>query len=202
MPDVTRPKSGSAAVADSAPRSQGGPPALALSGARIRSDGRIRPRLADRLRARVTLVAIGVLSVAVVALVLSVVDRRVVVPDAGTLARGTVLARVELAPTEAAPSAAGQAVVLKQAGHMVLLVHARGVPPNRGDRYAVWIVGNGATDLLGLVSQSVGDSRSFSSLTALPEDVSYFQQLLITRETGQEPTEPGLRVLAAPLTVP
>jgi hypothetical protein len=96
------------------------------------------------------------------------------------------------------------AVVRQKDGSLLLLVQARGLPPNsHHNAYAVWLV-NTPSDarLLGFVDPAVRASGTFSTGTTLPSDVSRFHSLEVTIERSSQPTSPGPAVLRSPLSLP
>jgi hypothetical protein len=84
----------------------------------------------------------------------------------------------------------------------LLLLQARGLRPNHGDSYAVWLF-NTPTDsrLLGFVSPLVGPDGTFSSGISLPDDAVRFRTLVVTRETRPRPSVPGQSILRSPLSL-
>jgi hypothetical protein len=112
------------------------------------------------------------------------------------------ISRLVLRPAGSDKSAVGAGAVMRQAGGLVLLLQARGLTPNAGDSYAVWLYNAPGDDrLLGFVSPAVGSDGTFSSGAALPRDAVRFQTLLITRETSARPSKPGPAVLRSKLSL-
>ena len=112
---------------------------------------------------------------------------------------GRTLQQLTLTPTRDR-RASGAATILGQGGTRLLLLQGRGLAPNDGNSYAVWLF-NAQDDarLLGFVSPPVGRKGSFSSGATLPDDAVRFRAVLITRETSSDPSAPGPVVLRAPL---
>lgn len=112
------------------------------------------------------------------------------------------LRRLVLAPTGSDPSALGAGAVVRQGASLLLLLQARGLTPNHGDTYAVWLFNNSVdARLLGFVSPLVGPAGTFSSGVALPDDAIRFHSLIVTRETSNRPVSPGPTVLRSPLAL-
>jgi anti-sigma-K factor RskA len=110
--------------------------------------------------------------------------------------------RLILAPAGANHRAFGAAVVVRQSGGLLLLVQAKGLAPNHGDSYAVWLVNTPAdARLLGFVSPAVGGAGTFSSGVPLPDDAVRFHNLEVTRETSSSPSIPGPAVLSCTLSL-
>jgi hypothetical protein len=119
--------------------------------------------------------------------------------NASTSFHGRTLQHLVLTPVRN-PRASGAGAVLSQGDTMLLLLQARGLAPNRGNSYAVWLFNTpGDARLLGLVSPKVGRGGRFSSGATLPDDAVRFHTVLVTRETSSDPSAPGPAVLRAPL---
>lgn len=117
--------------------------------------------------------------------------------DKGTQSKGAqTLHRLVLQPAGRDRTAFGAAAVVRQGGTLLLLLQARGLKPNHGDSYAVWLLNTPADSrLLGFVSPLVGPDGTFSSGVTLPDDAVRFRTLEVTRETRPRPTAPGQPIL-------
>jgi hypothetical protein len=123
----------------------------------------------------------------------------------GTAAKhhpGTIR-KLVLRPAGSNRSALGAADLVRQRnGDVLLLLQARGLKPNHGNQYAVWLFNApGDARLLGFVSPSVGSSGTFSSGVQLPGDAIRFHALIVTLERGSQPATPGPIVLRTPLSL-
>jgi hypothetical protein len=97
--------------------------------------------------------------------------------------------------------AVGVALVLRQGKNTGVAIRAQNLPANgKHDAYAVWLY-KSATDshILGFVNPSVGSNGVLQAESGLPANAGHFTQLLITRETQQNPRQPGAIVLKGPL---
>jgi hypothetical protein len=118
-----------------------------------------------------------------------------------TTAQPQIVAQVNLnSPTKA--STKGVAEVFKRGTTVGVLIAAQNVPPNtKHDAYAVWLF-NSPSDshILGFVNPGVGSNGRLSTAGALPTNAGHFKQLLVTRETARNPTQPGTIILQGALT--
>jgi hypothetical protein len=172
----------------------GEPPVLQLAGDHARNRGAIVPGRTYLVR---RLVALGsLLAVIAIALVVALVL------DGGGASKPSPLEHLRLTATGAQPHATGVAAIVHRGSTSVLLLQGRGLRPNHGDSYGVWLENTEQdAELLGLITPPVGRSGRFSSGTSLPDDAVRFHRLVITRETTQTPSRPGQPVLSSTLSV-
>jgi hypothetical protein len=112
-----------------------------------------------------------------------------------------LVAQINLASPDKSSKAVGVALVLKQGKNTGIAIRAQNLPANgKHDAYAVWLY-KSATDshILGFVNPSVGGNGVLQAESGLPANAGHFTQLLITRETRQNPRQPGTIVLKGPL---
>ncbi len=118
-----------------------------------------------------------------------------------TTATPQIVAQVNLSsPTKT--STKGVAEVFRRGSTTGILIAAQNVPPNsKHDAYAVWLF-NSSSDshILGFVNPGVGSNGRLSTAGALPANASHFKQLLVTRETARNPSQPGTVILQGALT--
>ncbi len=117
-----------------------------------------------------------------------------------TAANGAKLvAQINLtAPTSAtATKPVGVALVLKQGKNTGIAIRAQNLPANgKHDAYAVWLYKSDKDNhILGFVNPAVGSNGVLQAESALPSNAGHFSQLLITKETQQNPKSPGTVVL-------
>jgi hypothetical protein len=117
-----------------------------------------------------------------------------------TAANGAKLvAQINLtAPTSAAATKpVGVALVLKQGKNTGIAIRAQNLPANgKHDAYAVWLYKSAKDNhILGFVNPAVGSDGVLQAESALPTNAGHFSQLLITKETQQNPKSPGTIVL-------
>jgi Sigma-70, region 4 len=121
-----------------------------------------------------------------------------------TAANGAKLvAQINLtAPTSAAATKpVGVALVLKQGKNTGIAIRAQNLPANgKHDAYAVWLYKSDKDNhILGFVNPAVGSNGVLQAESALPTNARHFNQLLITKETQQNPKSPGTIVLQGTL---
>jgi Sigma-70, region 4 len=121
-----------------------------------------------------------------------------------TAANGAKLvAQINLtAPTSAAAKKpVGVALVLKQGKNTGIAIRAQNLPANgKHDAYAVWLFKSAKDNhILGFVNPAVGSDGVLQAESALPSNAGHFSQLLITKETQQNPKSPGTIVLQGAL---
>jgi hypothetical protein len=121
-----------------------------------------------------------------------------------TAANGAKLvAQINLtAPASAAATKpVGVALVLKQGNNTGIAIRAQNLPANgKHDAYAVWLYKSDKDNhILGFVNPSVGSNGVLQAESALPTNAGHFNQLLITKETQQNPKSPGTVVLQGTL---
>ncbi len=115
--------------------------------------------------------------------------------------RAHLVAQINMRSPDRASKAIGVALVLRQGKNTGIAIRAQNLPANgKHDAYAVWLY-KSATDshILGFVNPSVGSNGVLQAESGLPANAGHFSQLLITRETVQNPRQPGSIVLKGPL---
>jgi hypothetical protein len=113
-----------------------------------------------------------------------------------------IVAQVNLRPPSSGSRALGVANVLAQSGQRALALQAQGLAPSSARSfYAVWLYNSpGDSQRLGF-APPVGRDGRLQAVSGVPDTVSRFHQLVITRETARQPTRPGRIVLAGPLSL-
>ncbi len=164
------------------------------------------PRRAGRL------LLVGVAGIALVAV--GLVIGRATAPDAGDSpspgtnaaqrdanANPVAAARLKPPPGAPAPKALGIAQFARQQGQTVLGVAAQDMPKApKGSGYGVWMSGgNGKPVWLGYFS-AVNNRGQVGAQAVVPVSPSAYKTLLITLETGQNPTTPGKTYLSGAIT--
>jgi hypothetical protein len=112
-----------------------------------------------------------------------------------------LVAQINLTSPTKSSKAVGVALVLKQGKSAGIAIRAQNLPANgKHDAYAVWLY-KSATDshILGFVNPSVGGNGVLQAESGLPANAGHFSQLLITKETQQNPGSPGAIVLKGQL---
>jgi hypothetical protein len=110
-------------------------------------------------------------------------------------------ARLKPPPGAPAPKALGIAQFARQQGQTVLGVAAQDMPKApKGSGYGVWMSGgSGKPVWLGYFS-AVNDRGQVGAQAVVPVSPSAYKTLLITLETGQNPTTPGKTYLSGAIT--
>ena len=119
-----------------------------------------------------------------------------------TAANGAKLvAQINLTAPHPTSKAIGVALVLKQGTNTGIAIRAQNLPANgKHDAYAVWLYKSSKDNhILGFVNPSVGANGVLQAESALPANAGHFSQLLVTRETQQNPKAPGAIVLQGAL---
>jgi hypothetical protein len=112
-----------------------------------------------------------------------------------------LVAQINMRSPDRASKAIGVALVLRQGNNTGIAIRAQNLPANgKHDAYAVWLYKSGTdSHILGFVNPSVGSNGVLQAESGLPANAGHFTQLLITRETVQNPRQPGAIVLKGPL---
>jgi hypothetical protein len=106
--------------------------------------------------------------------------------------------QLSLSPTESSSRAAGEGIVVSKGNSRAFYVKTSGLSPTSGF-YAVWLY-KSPSDAIALGKLPPVDSKGRSEGGgALTSKLSGFDELVITRETSQNPSTPGPIVLSAPL---
>lgn len=121
----------------------------------------------------------------------------------GRTQKTTILARGQLEPPDGTDSkAVGIALVVRQGGETGLYVQAEGLKPTSDDvAYAVWLRGD-STQFLGFIQTPVSKEGVLQSISALEVSIDGYDELLLTRETRENPDQPGTIALKGKLTRP
>ncbi len=112
-----------------------------------------------------------------------------------------LVAQINMTSPRRGSKAVGVALVLRQGKNTGIAIRAQNLPANgKHDAYAVWLY-KSATDshILGFVNPSVGNNGVLQAQSGLPANAGHFTLLLITRETEQNPHQPGAIVLKGAL---
>ncbi len=112
-----------------------------------------------------------------------------------------LVAQINMTSPHRGSKAVGVALVLKQGKNTGIAIRAQNLPANgKHDAYAVWLYKSAAdSHILGFVNPSVSSNGVLQAESGLPANAGHFTQLLITRETQQNPRQPGSIVLKGPL---
>jgi hypothetical protein len=113
-----------------------------------------------------------------------------------------IIGQVNLAPPHGG-KALGVANLLAQGGQRALAIQAQGMTPSTSRSfYAVWLY-NSASDSQRLgFAPPVAKNGRLQAVAGLPASASRFHQLIITRESARQPSQPGPIVLGGALSIP
>jgi hypothetical protein len=108
---------------------------------------------------------------------------------------------IVLTAAEPGIKASGKAYVLSRGGQTAFYISAQGLPPSSGFFYAVWLY-NSPTDAKPLGrAPTVSSTGAMEGGDPLPSDADHFHQLIVTRETSTNPSQPGPMVLTGPFSL-
>jgi hypothetical protein len=116
-----------------------------------------------------------------------------------------VEAQVNLQPPEGAGgNAAGVAQVARQGGQRAVALVAQGLPAaNRNRFYAIWLyTSQERNQFLGFPNPQPDRNGRIETGFGLPEQARRFRELIVTRETEEQPRRPGTIVLRGELRLP
>ena len=115
----------------------------------------------------------------------------------------TTEAQINLRPAHEGSKALGVAQILRQNGVRAMAMIGQDLAPTTTKSfYAVWLY-NSPSDAvrLGFTPAVGADKKLQALLPRLPDNASRFKELLLTRETTQDPKQPGTFVLRGPLSL-
>jgi hypothetical protein len=112
-----------------------------------------------------------------------------------------LVAQINLTSPTKSSKAVGVALVLKQGKSTGIAIRAQNLQANgKHDAYAVWLYKSASdSHILGFVNPSVSSNGVLQAESGLPANAGHFSQLLITKETQQNPRSPGAIVLKGQL---
>jgi hypothetical protein len=105
--------------------------------------------------------------------------------------------RIALTATNPSSKAVGVAEVLSEGSQYAFYLAAQHLPPSKGKGffYAVWLYNSPSSYEPLSRAPDVGANGSVQGGALLPKDAGKYHTMLLTRETDQKPTKPGLVVL-------
>ncbi|MBA3327854.1 MAG: hypothetical protein H0T43_06090, partial [Solirubrobacterales bacterium] len=126
-------------------------------------------------------------------------------PQTQTTATPQILGQADLNPPEGSDDDAdGVAFVVRQGGQLGLAIQAQGLARSReGSAYGVWLSNSpGNSRFLGFIQTPVGENGTLQSVSALEQGTDGFRELLLTRESQENPERPGNVVLRGQIAAP
>jgi hypothetical protein len=122
-----------------------------------------------------------------------------------TNAQPQVEAQINLTPPEGSNSdAAGVAQIARQGGQRAVALVGQGLPAaNRQRFYAIWLYTSPSkAKFLGFPNPQPTSNGRIETGFGLPNDASNYRELVVTRETQEQPKRPGTIVLRGRLQLP
>jgi hypothetical protein len=104
--------------------------------------------------------------------------------------------RITLTSPDPASKSIGVAEVLSEGSKYAFYLAAEHLPASKGFFYAVWLYNSPTSHEALSRSPPVGSNGRLQGGALLPSDAGKYHTMLITRETSQRPSQPGLTVLS------
>jgi hypothetical protein len=110
--------------------------------------------------------------------------------------------RIVLTSPEQGSKAVGAAEVLSEGSKYAILILAKHLPPTtNGAFYAVWLANSSTSFEPVGEAPAVDASGSLRGGALLPSNAAEYDEILLTRETSKQPTQPGPIVLSGPFAL-
>jgi Sigma-70, region 4 len=103
--------------------------------------------------------------------------------------------RITLTSPEPSSKSIGAVEVLSEGGKYAYYIAAANLPPSKGFFYAVWLYNSPTNHEAVSKAPSVGSDGRLEGGALLPANAGNYHEMLLTRETTPQPTEPGPVVL-------
>jgi Sigma-70, region 4 len=103
--------------------------------------------------------------------------------------------RITLTSPEPSSKSIGAVEVLSEGGKYAYYIAAANLPPSKGFFYAVWLYNSPTSHEAVSKAPSVGSNGRLEGGALLPANAGDYHEMLLTRETAAQPTEPGPVVL-------
>jgi hypothetical protein len=113
----------------------------------------------------------------------------------------TVTERVALHSPDPKSRSIGALEVVSESGKLAFVIAAEHLAPSHGFYYAIWLYNNHTSALPLSKSPPVGSNERLEGAASLPATAGEYKEVLLTRETSEHPTHPGLVVLRGPFTL-
>jgi hypothetical protein len=113
----------------------------------------------------------------------------------------TVVQRVALHSPNPRSRSVGALEVVSEAGKLAFVIAAEHLPPSRGNYYAIWLYNSHTSALPLSKSPPVGSNERLEGAASLPGNAGEYREVLLTRETSEHPTHPGVVVLRGPFSL-
>jgi Sigma-70, region 4 len=112
-----------------------------------------------------------------------------------TASKPTEDKRITLSSPEPSSKSIGAVEVLSEGSKYAYYIAATNLPPSKGFFYAVWLYNSPTSHEAVSKAPNVGSDGRLQGGALLPADASKYKEMLLTRETNPQPTEPGPVVL-------
>jgi hypothetical protein len=112
-----------------------------------------------------------------------------------TASKPTEDKRVTLTSPEPSSKSIGAVEVLSEGSKYAYYIAATNLTPSKGFFYAVWLYNSSTSHEAVSKAPNVGSDGRLQGGALLPADAGKYHEMLLTRETSPQPTEPGPIVL-------
>ncbi|HXN36426.1 MAG TPA: sigma-70 region 4 domain-containing protein [Solirubrobacteraceae bacterium] len=112
-----------------------------------------------------------------------------------------VTERVALHSPDPKSRSIGALEVVTESGKLAFVIAAEHLAPSHGFYYAIWLYNNHTSALPLSKSPPVGTNERLEGAASLPANAGEYKEVLLTRETSEHPTHPGLVVLRGPFSL-
>jgi hypothetical protein len=113
----------------------------------------------------------------------------------------TVTERVALHSPDPRSRSIGALEVVSESGKLAFVIAAEHLAPSHGFYYAIWLYNSHTSALPLSKSPAVGTNQRLEGAASLPANAGEYKEVLLTRETSEHPTHPGLVVLRGPFSL-
>ncbi len=112
-----------------------------------------------------------------------------------TASKPTEDKRITLSSPEPSSKSIGAVEVLSEGSKYAYYIAATNLPPSKGFFYAVWLYNSPTSHEAVSKAPTVGSNGRLQGGALLPSNAGKYHEMLLTRETSSQPTEPGPIVL-------
>jgi hypothetical protein len=116
-------------------------------------------------------------------------------PSSTTGSKAKVTNQITLSPPEPSSKSIGIAEVLAEGSQHAIYVAAEHLPPTHGFVYVLWLY-NSSSSAQAIGKTTVNSTGRMQAGALLPANAGDYHQLLLTRETVEQPTQPNHTVLS------
>jgi hypothetical protein len=109
--------------------------------------------------------------------------------------------RLTLSSPEPSSKSIGAVEILSEGSKYAYYIAAANLPPSKGFFYVVWLYNSPTSHEAVSRAPNVGANGRLQGGALLPANASKYHEMLLTRETSSQPTQPGPVVLKGPFTL-